>query len=448
MSGQQTPRYFKVLTNDTSDLGIWPVGRKPPEGWRLTAFAGNLEACEGQVTHLARRRTEPASGQTGDAEAAPAPLPAHFRFTAQAHPEAVAAVAGGFRLTYRDLSARVDELTGKLLGAGLRRGEEVVLPHGTRNPDMVVVLLATLAAGGVCVLPGRLSGSAMPDPTFLLSRPAVILIPESTNGDAGQQLSDRGTWQGVTGERWRIAGTPDLATRPPAVGPARPAAHDPALVLFSGIIGRGTGLVWRHHQLPPLAGSSGLPWVGPDDRLVLWRSADSTMLVLDVLRSVLAGATLVFPPDRPAPGGDGAVISTLTGSATPVADGGFIRLRTSVTRPDGSRELTEALALPETGIVALGEPSGRRLTPAPPANLYLLDEELSPVAEGEVGRLHVGGPAVATGYLDRPDLTMRRFLPDPMGEAGSRMFRTRTLARRLPTGQLEPVVPGRSTLIG
>jgi amino acid adenylation domain-containing protein len=57
--------------------------------------------------------------------------------------------------------------------------------------------------------------------------------------------------------------------------------------------------------------------------------------------------------------------------------------------------------------------------------LYNLNNRLAAVPPGEVGELYVGGSGVARGYLNAPDLTAERFLPDPFSFAkGARMYRT------------------------
>ncbi len=67
--------------------------------------------------------------------------------------------------------------------------------------------------------------------------------------------------------------------------------------------------------------------------------------------------------------------------------------------------------------------------------LYLLDEEMTPVPDGEVGELYIGGPCLARGYLNRPEQTHERFLPDPFTErTDARIYRTGDLARHSPDG--------------
>jgi amino acid adenylation domain-containing protein/non-ribosomal peptide synthase protein (TIGR01720 family) len=70
--------------------------------------------------------------------------------------------------------------------------------------------------------------------------------------------------------------------------------------------------------------------------------------------------------------------------------------------------------------------------------VYLLDRFLNPVAIGLAGELCVGGYGLGRGYLNRPDLTAERFIPNPFGdEPGSRLYRTGDLAHRLQDGRIE-----------
>src|SRR5262249_52076286 len=87
--------------------------------------------------------------------------------------------------------------------------------------------------------------------------------------------------------------------------------------------------------------------------------------------------------------------------------------------------------------VPIGRPVGS-------ARVYVLDRAGRLLPAGVPGELCVGGAAVSRGYLDRPDATAERFVPDPFagaggegGDSGGRLYRTGDLARFLPNGSLE-----------
>ncbi len=86
---------------------------------------------------------------------------------------------------------------------------------------------------------------------------------------------------------------------------------------------------------------------------------------------------------------------------------------------------------PRNGPVLIGRPIAN-------AQVYVLDDEMQPVAPGAVGELYVGGAGVARGYLNRPELTREKFLADPFSDRNdARLYKTGDLARYREDGMLE-----------
>ncbi len=75
--------------------------------------------------------------------------------------------------------------------------------------------------------------------------------------------------------------------------------------------------------------------------------------------------------------------------------------------------------------------------PLPGYSAYVLDHRGQPVPAGGEGELYIGGPAVARGYRNRPELTAERFVPDPFTRDSAPMYRTGDVVRVRPDGQVE-----------
>lgn len=71
--------------------------------------------------------------------------------------------------------------------------------------------------------------------------------------------------------------------------------------------------------------------------------------------------------------------------------------------------------------------------------IYILDEQMRPAAQGTTGELYISGAGLARGYRNRPELTLEKFVPNPFenGSGSGRLYRTGDRARLLPNGEIE-----------
>lgn len=84
---------------------------------------------------------------------------------------------------------------------------------------------------------------------------------------------------------------------------------------------------------------------------------------------------------------------------------------------------------------AIYTPIGR---PIANTQIHLLDTNMQPVPIGIPGELYVAGVGLGRGYLNRPDLTAEKFIPNPYSDTpGSRLYKTEDLARYQPDGNIE-----------
>jgi amino acid adenylation domain-containing protein len=128
-----------------------------------------------------------------------------------------------------------------------------------------------------------------------------------------------------------------------------------------------------------------------------------------------------------------------------ISTGGERCSRDVVNRWAPGRDFFNVYGLTETTICATiarcsedypyDPPIGR---PIGNTTVYLLDRNMEIVPVGVPGELFIGGACLARGYMNHPDLTAERFIPDPFGnEPGARLFRTGDMGRYLPDGDID-----------
>ena len=372
-------------------------------------------------------------------------------------PDAVAIVFEGEQLTYRKLNAKANQLAHYLKTLGVEP-EVLVGICLERSLEMIVALLGILKAGG----------SYVPlDPAYPQERLAFML--EDTQMPMlltkAQQLENLpphqarvvcldSDWEEIALER--------------EVNPYSEVTPDNlAYVIYtSGSTGKPKGVLLAHRGLCNLATAQmQLFDVQIDSRILQFASFSFDASVWEVFMALVAGATLVLAmPDSLMPGlaligllRDEAITTvTLPPSALAVLPSEELpKLQTIIVAgeacpPDlmarwasghrffnayGPTEATvcATVALCNDGSQKL--PIGR---PIANTQVYLLDEKLQLVPIGVRGELYIGGDGLAKGYLNRPDLTDEKFIPNPFSnEHGSRLCKTGDLACYLPDGNIE-----------
>nr|WP_234320317.1 non-ribosomal peptide synthetase [Streptomyces sp. SBT349] len=384
-----------------------------------------------------------------------------FELQARATPDAVALLADGVRLTYREVDERADRLAHRLRARGAGRGERVAvfLPRG---PELIVALLAVLKSGAAYVpidasVPAARLHHLLDDagPVLLLTYPPLL--------DAHPALARRPVHLVETGDGPE-SGPGDVM--PPVDGPppdVRP--EDPAYCVYtSGSTGRPKGVVVPHRGPANLVRQH--VERHPALRTLQWTSHAFDVSVQEIFTTLAAGAALVLIGDevRKDPA---AVAETVrrhgvqrvfmpaipltylveTGPELPslrevFSAGDVLKLTPAFGRFLAAHPrcaLYNQYGPTEASVIVTShrvDPAGEEHppigTPIDGVRIHLRDARGVEVPVGVVGEIHVSGTAVAHGYHALPEETAAAF----RAEGGGMSYRTGDLARWRPDGTL------------
>jgi amino acid adenylation domain-containing protein len=379
---------------------------------------------------------------------------------ARATPAAVALVAGGQQISYGELDARANQLAHLLRSSGVGPDIPVGL-YMQRSIDLAIGALGILKAGGAYV---------PLDPSYPANRISMLLEDSGASLVVTQQcLAAKipgGRWTSVVLDQEGLNSA--RYSRVPSQTNTK--SNDLAYIIFtSGSTGRPKGVMVSHANLVNLISwHRGAFNITPADRATLYASPGFDASVWELWPYLAAGASVHVVDDavRTTPESlrDWIVANKITVSFLPTAlaecmldlpwpsDSKFRVLLTGADTlrrcPPGNLPFalvnnygptectvvaTSGTVFPEDGAEVL--PSIGR--PIDNVTVHIVDEDMRPMPAGTSGELLIGGFGVARGYLNAPELTAEKFLPDPFSsDPQARLYRTGDLAHYLPDGQI------------
>ncbi|WP_456279693.1 amino acid adenylation domain-containing protein [Bacillus sp. K7] len=378
-------------------------------------------------------------------------------------PERIALICDGVQVNYQELNEKANRLAHLLIEKGLGPEQYVALAL-PRSPEMVASMLAVLKTGAA-YLPL--------DPEFPADRisymlkdakPSCILTTEEIAARLPDDLSvpqlvlDQTVTQEIV-KRYS-PGNPNVSVS---------LAHPAYIIYTSGSTGRPKGVVVTLKSLSNFLLSMQEAFsLGEEDRLLAVTTVAFDISALELFLPLISGAQIVIAkketirePQTLAQMIEYFDINIMQATPTlwhalvanePETLRGLRVLVGGEALPSGLLQALHELQCPVTnlygptettiwsaaaflekgvkGVPAIGKPIWN-------TQVYVLDHGLQPVPPGVVGELYIAGTGLARGYFRRPDLTAERFIADPYGPPGTRMYRTGDQARWRADGSLD-----------
>ncbi|KAI0822323.1 nonribosomal peptide synthetase 12 [Trametes gibbosa] len=369
-----------------------------------------------------------------------------FEHHAAAQPDAVAIEHLGSSITYRELNIRANILANYLRASGVRPGVRICLLV-QRSILMVVGIVAVLKAGGSYVpLDGAIVTQSTLEHVVKDSEAKLVLTMNEyahrVSGTPSFCLEDLGT-------------LPQDGTKPQDLS----TPIDPVYIIYtSGTTGKPKGVEVMHLNVTNLVCiAPGNIEMRPGRRVSQLLNIAFDMAAWEILGSLSNGCTLcirgksskewravmktvdiviatpsMMAPHDPADYPNIKVVAT-AGEPCPLPLAEKWGKAAHYYNCCGPTEVTIV------NTVHLHTP-GEFLSiggPVPNTSVYVLDEDLKPVAIGEPGVMWGGGACVSKGYVNLPEKTAERYRLDPFANDGSYMFNTGDLGRWRENGELE-----------
>ncbi|NEP86223.1 MAG: amino acid adenylation domain-containing protein [Okeania sp. SIO2C2] len=384
-------------------------------------------------------------------------------------PDAVAVIFEGEHLTYQQLNCQANQLAHYLQSLGVKP-EVLVGICVERSLEMVIGLLGILKAGGAYV---PLDPSYPPAPLSYILEDAAVPILVTTKSVLSD-LPQHSAQVVCLDSDLETVSLSQQSTNNPAITP-----ENLAYVIYtSGSTGQPKGVLISHQNVTRLFRTTESIYnFNAHDCSTLFHSYAFDFSVWELWSALLYGGRLVIVPywvsRSPKEFYDLLVQHQVTVlNQTPSAftqlievDRGYsvdaLKLRYIIfggealqiktlapwfeRHGDRSPQLINMYGITETtvhvtyqilsreSIEQVSSPIGKALGDL---KIYILDRYLQPVPIGVAGELHISGAGLARGYLNKPELTAERFIPNPF-ENNSKLYKTGDLGRYLPDGNIE-----------
>ena len=461
----EAPATWESTVAVTLEEVTFAVAGRPATAAHLQAVYAQLtqhpEALVGQVAFLSAAEL----AQLADFGQNPITLPANspallhewFAATAQRYPERPALLGPALTVTYRELDQQAETLAAYLRAAGVQPGEFVGL-FIAKSVELYVAMLGVLKAGAAYV-PLDLGFPAERVAFILGDCEAQFLL---TNGPAPAP----GEWPGRALNLSELPALPTLSLA--STVPTGPLSPDsPAYVIYtSGTTGQPKGVVLPHRSIGHLVQAEQVLFSPtPDDRVAQGFSVAFDASLEEIWLAFASGAALVPVPDEVMKAPDalpafldaqGVTVFSTVPTLLSILEGivpsvRLLILGGEVCPPEllaawagAGRRIVNTYGPTEATVIATSadyEP-GQPLTigrPVPGYLVRLLDQAGQAVAPGLEGEICIGGAALATGYLNRPELTASKFMEAdaPQPALRGRFYRTGDLGRFSPSGNVE-----------
>ena len=393
----------------------------------------------------------------------------HERFEewAATQPEATAVSDGNITLSYQELNGRANQLARLLIQQGVQSGDVVGIHMPSNTPAIITILACHKARAAYVPF----------DPAYPTQRLQLMLNDTAapvvlTDSSLDHLQTDHCTvlqWTAIQSQLDQQADTNLNLTYTPT---------NPAYIIYtSGSTGKPKGAVCGHtgvfnlmrsfdqwRELPPQTANS------------LWTSLNFDASIYEIFGSFINGGTLhivpldiradaprlfswlseqkiqnsYLPPfmvepflkwlqDNP----QSSYLQRLLVGVEPLAEQTLVQIQQQI--PDlvvvngyGPTEATVVsivYEVPSNSSRTGNAPIGRPLLNT---QIYLLDGQMQPVPIGVAGEIYIGGLGLAYSYLNRPQVTAERFVPNPfVADPQARLYKTGDLARYLPDGNVQ-----------